>query len=131
MEKININIWDDYYEDDDVPEGKIQGTYAYIESSPLQGDDEEKVCLECLQNYIAEQKLLPSSVQMEIAFYDARVKYSPKLAEIMPISALTRWELLFKGLTHLMREQLVENLQKCPTFQGIPVNIYSERSKIC
>ena len=32
MEKISINIWDDYCDDGYVPEGKTQDTYAYIES---------------------------------------------------------------------------------------------------
>lgn len=31
MKKVNINIWDDFYDDGYVPAGKTQQTYAYVE----------------------------------------------------------------------------------------------------
>jgi hypothetical protein len=31
FERIPINIWDDFYDDGFVPEGKIQETFIYVE----------------------------------------------------------------------------------------------------
>ncbi len=31
MKKVNINIWDDFYDDGYVPAGKTQQTYVYVE----------------------------------------------------------------------------------------------------
>jgi len=33
LEKISINIWDDFYDDDYVPKGKIQETFIYVEEN--------------------------------------------------------------------------------------------------
>ena len=125
MTIVQINIWDDYYEDNYVPEGKIQETYAYIEAPELE-QDEQKVCLENLMQFIIQQKLLPKTVGMAIVFYDSAIKY-PNLVGTENVSLLfKRWELRFKYLTHAFRETLVEGLQGKLKIFGSTVIIYSE-----
>jgi len=122
---ISINIWDDYYEDDDIPEGEIQETYAYIESNGL-SLEQEKACLEQLSHHILEQKILPNSVEMTVSFYDAAIKY-PRLLQTAPeLCALKRWELRFKHLSHESREELVEKIEDNFSFAGMPAKVYSE-----
>lgn len=33
LEKIPINIWDDFYGDEDIPKGKIQETFIFFEEN--------------------------------------------------------------------------------------------------
>lgn len=121
---ININIWDDYSEDGDVPEGEVQETYAYIESNGL-SLEQEKSCLEQLSRYIFEQKILPKSVEITVSFYDAAIKY-PRLLQTAPeLCALRRWELRFRHLSHELREKLVEKIEDNFSFAGVPAKIYS------
>jgi hypothetical protein len=123
---ININIWDDYFEDGCVPEGEVQETYAYIESPDIE-KDEEKACLEYLMSYIVKNSLLENDIKMSLVFYDARVKYGSKLAEVFPVCVLTRWDLRFEGLSHEAREQLVAKLQQGNlTYKSDPLIVYSE-----
>lgn len=121
---IRINIWDDYYEDGYVPDGEVQETYAYVESPDLE-KDEEKRCLGYVMSYIVNNYLVPDTVEMELVFYDARVRY-PTLGTL-PTNLLTRWDLRFAGLTHAARMQLIAELQwKDLAYNGEPIKIYSE-----
>jgi len=45
---IDVNIWDDYYDDDFVPEGETQETYIYIEEYDVFSEDEKVLFLSTL-----------------------------------------------------------------------------------
>lgn len=122
---ININIWDDYFEDGCVPGGEIQETYAYVESPDLDKAD-EKDCLEYLMLYIANNTLLANDIKMSLVFYDARDRFA-HIDKVLPIFVLTRWDLRFEGLTHVARNKLIADLQQnCLSYKGEPMKIYSE-----
>ena len=111
MPPADINIWDDYYEDGYVPDGELQETYAYVETSKVK-QDKQKVYLEELMRLIVDQKLLPETVEMTIVDYDSATKYPNLIGTESAYLLYRRWELRFKHLTHELRENLVEKLQK-------------------
>lgn len=39
---IPINVWDDYWDDEHVPQGKIQSTWIYVEDSEIPPEDKKK-----------------------------------------------------------------------------------------
>lgn len=129
---IPINIWDDYYEEDYIPEGEKQETYIYVEDTdiPL---DKRKVCLEMLLNYMNENLSLPG-VKMWIELFDSRVKYPKMTRERCEESGFdydtfhfSRWEIKVENLTHKRRYVLEKELQECGLeLDGVPFYIYSE-----
>lgn len=104
MEKIPINIWDDYYDDGYVPKGEKQETYAYVENYEL-STDVCKNALERLYNHIIANNLL-ADVKVKLAFNNG----------------MKRWEINFTNLTHELREKLVK------TFES--KNLYSDDKKL-
>ena len=42
VKQISINLWSDYFDDDDVPEGDVQETYMYVEDSDIQIEDAKR-----------------------------------------------------------------------------------------
>lgn len=102
---IPINIWDDFYEDDYVPKGKIQETYMYVEDSEFTHDE----CKDCLlQVFRFLETLDLPGVEMKMFFYDSRTIY-PNLDEIYQIE---RWKITFKHLTHKRLDKLLIELQE-------------------
>lgn len=123
MKTISINIWDDYHEDDLVPEGEIQETYMYVEQDC--SIDDKKLYLECINQYIQENNLLPESVILNLKYYDSK-KAFPMLVGKLPDSMFyIRWELWLANLTHSMRESLVEKLNGL-TINNVKFCVYSE-----
>ena len=120
IDSIPINIWDDYHEDGYVPDGENQNTYAYVEDYDLLSEI-AKHALERLYNYIVANKLLPN-VQMSLIYYKSKDKY-PTLDDIYQYE---RWELRFENLTHKLREELVEKLNKNKIYDDCLLRIYSE-----
>lgn len=97
--RIPINIWDDYSEDET---GKLQETYAYIESSEYPEVQQEAI-MEHVFNYL--QTLEFPGVQID----------------------LEGVHIEFTHLTHVRREELVEQFEKAKlSFEGIPIEVYSE-----
>lgn len=124
MTDIQINISDDFYEDDYIPTGKIQSTYMYIESSELDIDNVEK-CLLHIKKYIEDYKLLPDSV-VTIKYYDSAIDY-PKLAIEMPSMMFKRFELNLTPITHRQLDILLENLRNANlTYNDKNIYFYSE-----
>lgn len=127
LDRIGINIWDDYFEDGYVPEGEIQETYAYVEGGRdyLTNEDQKKI-LELLLNHLKGKKYL-EGVEMFIQFYDSKLKYPQFVGTEHEWILFERWEIRFKNLSHEKREILVEGLRtenlKC---NNIPLKIYSE-----
>lgn len=121
---ININIWDDYWDDGYTPEGESQDTYMYVEGSS-QLPDKQKEYLELL---LEKLRTLPNleSTLFELLYYNSRDKY-PDIHEDYDFLHYARWEIRVKNLTHERREQLVEELNEAKlSIEGIPFSIYSE-----
>jgi hypothetical protein len=124
MKTIDINIWDDYWDDGHVPLGQKQETYIYIEENDISlyyG----KSCLEYLLGFINLNVAIPGT-KFYIQLFDPLEKY-PKLAGTDNENLFSkRWEIRIENLTHVRREELVEYLQSANlSFKGVPLNIYS------
>jgi hypothetical protein len=122
---ISVNIWDDYHDDGYVPEGKIQETYAYIESD-LEDEDCKNV-LELIKENI-EQIVKPEwSLEMYLNYYDSAKVYPNLVGTEHEYCLYKRWQLQMKHLTHEAREYLVEVLQtRKLQYMGKSLKIYSE-----
>ena len=106
MEKIGINIWDDYYDDGYVPEGEIQETYIYVEEKISL--NHQKNILENILSYIEDNNIFPKIVDYEIKLYDSKEKY-PNLSDD---THYKRYELRLKNFTHELRHKVLKQLKK-------------------
>lgn len=137
---IGINIWDDYFGDEDGDEDDItndydsseieeyNNTYAYVES----GDKgEEESILQSLCDYIKDSNLLPDS-ELSVVFYDSETKYSEETIQRCKQENgenffYKRFQIMFKNLSHTKREILVEKLQEIEfIYNDYTLKIYSE-----
>ena len=102
MSSINFNIWDDYYDDGHVPQGKTQSTYGYIESE-LDLDEQEKI-LEVILHYLKDLDSLKN--------VDVRKNGT---------------DIEFENLTHSKREELLNLLGNSNLmFEDKSISFYSE-----
>jgi len=132
LERIPINIWDDYYEEGDIPEGEIQETYIYVEDSDIP-QEYRKRCLEILLDYM-NKNLKLDGVKMWLFYYDSKEKYpdinendNPVFMKEYPNFHFQRWEIRVEHLTHERREKLVDELNDAKlNIDEIPFDIYSE-----
>lgn len=117
IDKIHINIWDDYHDDSCIPEGEIQETDIYVEDSSIPKDK----CKECLEMILEYMKGLDlEGVEFRLYLFDSRDKYPH-------FKAWKKWEIKVEHLTHKRREQLVEELNAANlSIDGIPFFVYSE-----
>lgn len=97
---IPVNIWDDYYEDGYIPEGKIQETYIYVEDRKMDENDRKKY-LEYLLNYININIKYLDGVKMWMSYYDSKIKH-PNIPEEYHF---TRPEIGVEHMTHKQRER--------------------------
>lgn len=130
MEKkqdIPINIWDDFWEDDYVPEGEIQETYAYVEDYdfPL---DMTKHFLESVLEYMTDYlKIQDEGIEAKMYFYDSWEKYPKLVGTDAECMLFKRWEIRFKHLTHKRLDKLVKELSESNfEFEETPFKFYSE-----
>jgi hypothetical protein len=124
-DNIPINFWDDFYDDDFVPEGKIQETYAYIEERnyPL---EKQKDCLYLLLSYINENIKL-EGVKIWIEFYDSKKEYPDLIGTENEWCLFERLEIKIENITHVQLEYLIEELNSVTLmFDNLQLNIYSE-----
>lgn len=125
MNRIPINIWDDYYEDGYVPEGDIQETYMYVEDTGIA----ELIC-KCTLEYIAEyilHILKVDDIQIKLSYYDSAKIYPNLVGTENEPMLFKRWELRLFNLTHKRREKLVKELNNgMLDFNNIPLEFYSE-----
>lgn len=122
---ISINIWDDYFDDGYVPEGEIQETYAYVESS-LDDNDCQQV-LSLLKEKI--EKLTPhtASFSINLHYYDSAKVYPNLIGTEHEHFLYKRWQLEIKYITHTAREYIVNYFQEHSfSYHTTPVVIYSE-----
>jgi hypothetical protein len=128
---IDINFWDDFYEDGFVPEGEIQKTYAYVEEKNL-AEDATKKCLENILGYIKYKIGFCGlrqfdDVKFSIEYYDSKLKYPNLVGTEHEYMLFTRWELRMVNITHKLLEEIMEMLEDSKlTLDGIPLNFYSE-----
>lgn len=130
IKQIDINIWDDFYDDNksiynNETENNIQTTFAYVETSNIPNIENQKI-LSKLINVILENSLLPKDVDMELSFYDASTKYPILVLENQNF-LYKRWQIEFKNITHEILDKLIEDLKKIDIFfNEVKFNIYSE-----
>jgi hypothetical protein len=99
---ISINIWDDFYDDGHVPEGKSQSTSARVEGDT--DDETAEKGMKCLYDFIKDLPIL-AEVQM----------------------TLNGDRIYFKNLTHKILDELMSLLdKKTLTIEGYRLRIYSE-----
>jgi hypothetical protein len=120
---IGINIWDDFYEDGYIPEGKIQETYLYVEEELC--DQDKFLILSHIMLYI--ETILESKTQRELFFYDSALKYPKLVGTENEYLLFKRWEIRFKNITHQQVDNLVEELNKAEIkYKGEQLEFYSE-----
>lgn len=125
--KILINIWDDFYDDGYVPEGKIQETYIYVENDKDEvSPEKQKECLEILLKYMTDNLKL-DGVKMWLFFYVSRDKYPNLVGTEHEWCLFDRWEIRVENLTHDRLYDLLQELEKSNlSIDGMPFDIYSE-----
>jgi hypothetical protein len=129
MDKIGVNIWDDYHDDGYVPAGKIQETYAYVESELDENvkDTTSKIVLELLKVAIDKYSKPEWNLELSVEYYDSAKTYPSLVGTEHEWCLYKRWQLNIKHLTHKSREELLEKLQKENLdYANIPLDIYSE-----
>lgn len=125
LEKIHINIWDDFYDDGYVPIGEKQETKIYIEESGIPFD-KEKQYLEFLLDYI-NNNLNAGGVGLWMEFYECKKKYPNLIGTDAESLFFDRWEIKIEGLTHERLSEWMMNLENSNiSIDGIPFEIYSE-----
>lgn len=100
---IPVNIWDDYYDDGYVPEGKFQFTHMYIEEYDVLSEEKKEGMMILVLEHLKTLDLTGVEIDEDGV------------------------EIYFKHLTHERREKLVVELNNAKlTFNGIPYEFYSE-----
>lgn len=126
-DSININIWDDYCDDGYVPDGEIQQTYAYIEGSIKDKEEDCKNVLELLKTHIERLAKPEWSLELYLNYHDSTKIYPSLVGTEHEWCLYKRWQLEIKHLTHKAREYLVDTLKKEQlNYLGQPLDIYSE-----
>jgi hypothetical protein len=124
IEKILINIWDDFYDDSYVPKGEKQETYIYVEEDFPQ--EKKKEYLEYLLKYMNE-KLSLKGVKIWMEHYDSKKKYPELIGTEHEWCLFERWEIKVENLTHKRLEKLVDELNDANLMiDNLPFHIYSE-----
>lgn len=104
-EKINVNIWDDYYPDNSKEK---QDTYIVVEDLSLKNLQKKEVLTKVLRKI---KKHLPKTVKTKLV-----LKHS-------------RWQIDVENLTHKMREEVLNTLdssKKKLYFNNRPISFISE-----
>ncbi len=128
---ININIWDDFYDDGYIPEGKKQETFIYVEEEDLP-DEKQKQCLDILFEYITKT-LNIDGIKMWIEYYDSKNKYphlnekdNPLFMKENPDFHFSRWEIRIEDLTHERLDEWMNHFGEITLFfNAHPFDIYS------
>lgn len=104
-DRIPVNIWDDYYDDESVPKGEKQETYAYVEEYDGVFNESMKVeIIKYLHDYVSGLNLPGVELKIE-----------------------NGTDLAFINFTHKQREELVEKLNGSKlSYKGYPFLFYSE-----
>lgn len=126
MNRINVNIWDDFHDVGYAPDGEIQGTYAYVEDSNM-ADDDCKSVLELLKQNIESLMKPEWNLKLEISYYDCALKYPQLVGTEYEFNLYKRWQLEMKNLSYEALYFLVENLKdKKMQYMERAIFVYSE-----
>jgi hypothetical protein len=120
---ININIWDDYYDDGYVPDGERLETFIYVEDTEFSHEDRKKFLL-YLKEKIDSYKL---PIETKMAIYDTKIEYPNLNFEELQMQHWKRHEIRIYDMTHKIRHELIKKLRK----ENLKIdnknfNIYSE-----
>jgi hypothetical protein len=119
---IHINLWDDYYEDGHIPEGEKQETHMYVEEDKFPLIHQRKVLCKVL---VFVKENTSKSVEAKLKLQIINEKY-PNLKD-SGMSSPDQWRIEFVGLTHVLREKLLDSLKKSGLKYGDqPLYFYSE-----
>lgn len=103
---VDLNLWDDYYDDGYVPEGKCQETHMYIEEYDNLTDNDKTKIMKVVYDFIVTLDMVGVEVEL-----DGK-------------------EIYFKHLTHIRREKLIKELElenaKLVFGDVYPFDFYSE-----
>lgn len=124
LSEIPINIWDDFYDDECAPEGEVVETFAYIESRDIPDKECFKILM-FLSDFIKNNNILPTSVDINIEYYDSTNIY-PRLVEEYEYSLYKRWQLNFTNINHILLDSMVLKLKMMPKFENTALSVYSE-----
>lgn len=125
LECIPINIWDDFYDDDYMPEGKKLETYIYVENTDIP-QEKRKEYLEVLLNYI-NKNLNTNKIKLWMELYESRKKHQNLIGTEYECMLFERWEIKLEGLTHERLYEWMKVLKNVDIkVDGIPFHIYSE-----
>lgn len=125
LEFIPINIWDDFWDDNYIPEGETQETYIYVEDSDLSHEIRYDA-LQVLMKYIAHNIHL-EGVRLELKFHDSTLEYPNLVGTEHEWCLYKRWEIKVENLTHKRLDVLVRELEAAKLeLKGVPLLIYSE-----
>jgi len=121
--EIDVNIWDDYYDDDFIPEGKNQETYIYIEEYDVFTEDEKVFFLSRLKEEIEKLDL---DLVLRMSEYDTKKEYPDVDFEANGMVHWSRPEIRLE-ISHEKRHELIGLLTKKDLYVGNKkFNIYSE-----
>jgi hypothetical protein len=120
---ININIWDDYYDDGYVPDGERLETFIYVEDTEFSHEDCKKFLL-YLKEKIDSYKL---PIETKMSIYDTKIEYPNLNFEELQMQHWKRHEIRIYDMTHKIRHELIKKLRK----ENLKIdnknfNIYSE-----
>ena len=107
---IPINLWDDYWEDDSVPEGEIQKTFMYVENYDFALEDTKRY-LEFLLDFINNNFDL-TGVKFWLELYESANKYPNFVGTEYESMLFNRWEVKFENLTHKKADEMLLFLEK-------------------
>jgi hypothetical protein len=130
--KIDINIWDDYYDDGYVPDGEKQDTFIYVEKSDEDGIDidMERQILDAFLNKILDihkNTQILSGVSFELKLRDSKNEYPNLVGTEHERFLIVRWEIRVENMTHAQRELLLTEIKKGKMFFTYrELNVYSE-----
>jgi hypothetical protein len=121
INKVAINIWDEF---SDEEETEVASAYAYVEHRHIP-DSKCFDILHALMTYIVDNKVLPDTVSLNMAFYDSSAKY-PILANSMSFALFKRWQINFTGITHKDLDFIINQFESVKSIAGLPISVISE-----
>ena len=105
---ISINIWDDYYEDGYLPDGETLETFIYVEDTDFSHEERENFLL-FLKEKIDSYNF---PIKTKMSIYDTKIKYPNLDFEELNMQHWKRHEIRVYDMTHKIRYELIENLNK-------------------
>jgi len=120
---ININIWDDYYDDGYVPDGEILETFIYVEDYDFSHDERKKILL-YLKDKIDSYNF---PIETKMSIYDTKIEYPNLDFDELGMKHWKRHEIRVYNMTHKIRHELIKKLKKENLeIDNKKINIYSE-----